>query len=144
MKVYTGGTFDVMHIGHIDLLNWCRDLAGKKGEVIVALNTDGFVERYKGQSPIMTYAEREAALIALRGVVDKVVPNTDGEDSRPTILTIRPDIIVVGSDWLRKDYMAQMNFDPDWLEAQRIALAYVPRHITMSSSIIKGRIRGQA
>lgn len=143
MIVYTGGTFDVLHVGHIDLLNWCRDLAGSDGKVVVALNTDEFIHRYKGQLPVMTYEQRRDALLAIRGLVDEVIPNIDGEDSKPTILSVVPDIIVVGSDWLRKNYMEQMKFDIDWLEEHRIALAYIPRHIAISSTLIKERIRGK-
>lgn len=143
MIVYTGGTFDVLHVGHIDLLNWCRVLAGKDGQVVVALNTDEFIHRYKGTPPVMTYDERKAVLLALRGIVDRVVANMNGEDSKPTILSVEPDIIAIGSDWLRKNYMEQMKFSPNWLEEQRIALVYVPRHISMSSTLIKQRIRGR-
>lgn len=143
MIVYTGGTFDVLHVGHIDLLNWCRLLAGDKGQVVVALNTDEFVHRYKGKPPAMNYDERKAVLTALRGLVDRVIPNMDGEDSKPTILEVEPDIIAIGSDWLRKNYMEQMKFSAHWLEEQRIALVYVPRHISMSSTLIKERIRGK-
>lgn len=140
MLVYTGGTFDALHVGHIDLLNWCRRLAGD-GEVIVSLNTDEFIQQYKGKPPIFTYEEREAVLLAINGLVDRVVPNTGGADSKPAIMAIKPDIIAIGSDWMRKDYCAQMGFDVDWLEEQRISLVYIPRHINMSSTQIKERIK---
>lgn len=140
MIVYTGGTFDVLHVGHIDLLNWCRELAGVGGKVILSLNTDSFIAQYKSKPPVFSYEERKATILAFRGLVDEVVPNAGGADSKPAILSVRPDIIAIGSDWMRKDYCAQMNFTPEWLEEHRIALVYVPRHINMSSSQIKERI----
>ena len=137
--VYTGGSFDTPHVGHIDLLNWCRLLAGS-GKVIVALNTDEFILRYKGKPPIYSYADRKTMLLAFKDLVDEVIANTDGEDSRPTILKVKPDVIVIGSDWLKKDYCKQMGFTPEWLEEHRIALCYIPRYINMSSTMIKEKL----
>ena len=137
LKVYTGGTFDMIHRGHLDLLEWCRRLAGDDGVVYVALNSDDFVERFKGKTPITSFDDRKAILEALEGLVDTVIENIGGEDSKITIMQVKPDIIVVGSDWLKKDYCKQMSFTPDWLEENRIALAYIPRHLDISSTKIK-------
>lgn len=134
--VYTGGTFDLPHVGHVDLLNWCRKLAGPKGKVIVSLNRDDFVKKYKGEAPMMKYKERYRVLNSME-IVDKVIPNTGGKDSRPAILEVQPDIVAIGSDWLRKDYMKQMHFTPKWLEDHGIALIYIPRQLDISSSGLK-------
>ena len=134
--VYTGGTFDLYHKGHVDLLRRCY----KFGEVVVALNTDEFVREYKGLSPVNTYEEREAVLLGCR-YVDSVIPNEFGQDSKPTILKVKPDYIVVGSDWLKKDYLAQMSLTVEWLEEQAITLVYVPRVLKLSSTQIKERMK---
>jgi len=134
--VYTGGTFDLYHKGHVDLLRKCYEL----GEVVVALNTDEFVREYKGLSPVNTYEEREAVLLGCR-YVDSVIPNEFGQDSKPTILKVKPDYIVVGSDWLKKDYLAQMSLTVEWLEEQAITLVYVPRVLKLSSTQIKERMK---
>ena len=52
--VYTGGTFDLLHSGHIRFLKACRRLVGADGEVVVSLNTDAFIEAYKGKPPVIT------------------------------------------------------------------------------------------
>lgn len=124
-RVYTGGTFDLIHPGHVTLLKHCFELSGKVGEVIVALNTDEFVAQYKGQPPVMSYNDRRDVLMAIRWV-DGVVPNSHGADSKPTILRVKPDIIAIGEDWKAKDYYAQMQFTPEWLEERGIQLVYVP------------------
>lgn len=134
--VYTGGTFDLYHKGHVDLLRRCYEL----GEVVVALNTDEFVREYKGLSPVNTYEEREAVLLGCR-YVDSVIPNEFGQDSKPTILKVKPDYIVVGSDWLKKDYLAQMSLTVEWLEEQAITLVYIPRVLKLSSTQIKERMK---
>lgn len=133
---YTGGTFDTLHVGHLDLLRRCRQL----GNVVVSLNTDEFVEKYKGVRPIYSYEERKEMLENCK-LVDLVIPNTGGEDSKPAILSVHPDYIVIGSDWLKKDYCKQMGFTPEWLEEQNISLVYIPRVRRVSSTEIKERVR---
>jgi glycerol-3-phosphate cytidylyltransferase len=133
--VYTGGTFDIFHSGHVNLLRQCAKL----GEVIVSLNTDAFILQYKGAIPYMTYDERKEILEACV-YVSAVVPNEDGADSKPSILKIKPDIIAIGSDWAKKNYYEQMNFTQDWLDEQNISLIYIPYTKGISSSRIKKRL----
>lgn len=137
--VYTGGTFDLFHSGHTELLEYCRKLAGEDGRVVVGLNTDEFVYRYKGNTPWMNYQVRSDVLKACR-YVDEVIPNKSGEDSKPTILQARANIVVIGMDWLEKDYCAQMQFTPEWLNEQKICLVYTPRTRGVSSSDIKQNV----
>lgn len=110
------------------------------GTVTVSLNTDEFIEQYKGKPPIVGYEEREAVLMGCR-FVDAVVPNLEGRDSRPCIEKVKPDIIVIGSDWATKDYYSQMGFDQPWLDSRMIALAYVPYTPGISTTELKRRIR---
>ena len=131
MTIYTGGTFDFLHIGHINFLNHCKKL----GDVTVALNTDEFIERYKGKKPLFSYEERKTHLLS---IVSRVIPN-DSEDSRPTILSVKPDVIAIGTDWAIKDYYKQMSFTQDWLDEQNITLIYIPYYKHISSSEIKRR-----
>ena len=135
--VYTGGTFDLFHAGHALFLQRCADF----GQVVVALNTDEFIEAYKGKPPVMTYAEREAVLESCRWV-SSVVPNTDGANSKTTIERVMPDLIVVGSDWARRDYYKQMQFTQDWLDEHNIGLVYIPYTPGISSTELKRRIIG--
>ena len=86
--VYTGGTFDLLHAGHIAFLRRCAEL----GRVVVSLNTDEFISAYKGRPPVMSYSEREAVLLGCR-YVDEVVPNRGGADSRIAIEDVEPDLI---------------------------------------------------
>jgi glycerol-3-phosphate cytidylyltransferase len=138
--VYTGGTFDLFHSGHVNLLQRCKSIAGPDGTVIVSLNTDEFIFNYKGKAPICTYEERKAVLEACQ-YVDVVVPNLGGADSTISIGLAQPDYIVIGSDWARRDYYAQMGFNQDWLDARGIGLTYVPYTKEVSSTDIKNRIK---
>ncbi len=136
LVVYTGGTFDLYHAGHAAFLQRCSEL----GSVTVSLNTDEFIELYKGKPPVMTYEERKAVLESVRWV-DQVVPNIGGHDSTLTIELVKPDLIVVGSDWARRNYYGQMCFDQDWLDDRGIGLCYIPYTQGISSTEIKTRLR---
>jgi glycerol-3-phosphate cytidylyltransferase len=138
--VYTGGTFDLFHSGHVNLLQRCKSIAGPNGTVVVSLNTDEFIFEYKGKAPACTYEERKAVLEACQ-YVDDVVPNLGGTDSKISIQLANPDYIVIGSDWARKDYYSQMSFDQDWLDARGIGLVYVPYTKHVSTTTIKNRIK---
>lgn len=136
LSVYVGGTFDLYHVSHAMFLKRCAEL----GSVTVSLNTDEFIQDYKGKPPVIPYEERAAVLLSCR-YVSAVVPNVDGADSRTAIELVKPDIIVVGSDWARRDYYAQMGFDQDWLDERGIAMCYVPYGKTTSTTKIKERMR---
>jgi glycerol-3-phosphate cytidylyltransferase len=137
ITLYTGGTFDLFHSGHVNFLKHCKKISDK---VIVALNTDDFVERYKGKKPTISYDDRKTVLLACK-YVDDVVENTNGEDSKPSILSILPNIIAIGDDWAKKDYYKQMNFTQKWLDENDITLVYIPYKQGVSSSEIKNLIK---
>jgi glycerol-3-phosphate cytidylyltransferase len=138
--VYTGGTFDLFHSGHVNLLRQCKAIATESGSVIVSLNTDEFILDYKGKSPICSYEERAAVLEACR-YVDGVIPNIGGSDSKVAIMQVLPDFIVIGSDWEKKDYYAQMQFSREWLDENNIILKYVPYTENISTTDLKHRIQ---
>jgi glycerol-3-phosphate cytidylyltransferase len=136
MKIlYTGGTFDLFHYGHVSFLKSCYSICKN---VTVALNSDQFVSEYKS-TPIMNYKEREQSLLECK-YVNRVVPNLFGNDSKPTILSINPNIIAIGDDWCHKDYYSQMNFSMEWLDFHNITLIYIPYTKGISTSEIKARI----
>jgi phosphoenolpyruvate phosphomutase len=90
--VYVGMSADMIHHGHINIINE----AAKFGKVTVGLLTDKAIASYK-RLPYLTYDEREAVVIALKGV-DKVVPQ-ETLDYRPNLEALKPDIVVHGDDW---------------------------------------------
>lgn len=136
MRVYTGGTFDIFHVGHARLLRACRKLAGPTGTVIVGLNTDEFIRSYKGEHPVNSYDARAEVLLATRDV-NAVIANSSGADSKPTLIQVMPDIIVIGSDWAARDYYKQMGFTQAWLDARDITLVYVPYTTGVSSTKLR-------
>lgn len=93
--VFTNGCFDLLHPGHIRLLEQARSL----GDVLIlGLNSDAGVRRTKGPSrPILGEPERAATAGAL-AAVDAVVL-FDEETPRELIASLLPDILVKGADW---------------------------------------------
>ena len=133
LRVYTGGTFDLFHEGHVRLLRQCARLAGT-GEVVVSLNSDEFISRYKGKPPVVPYAHRREVLESCRWV-SRVVTNTGGADSRPAIESVAPQVVAIGVDWAPpKDYHAQMGFTQEWLDERGIVLVYLHREPAGSST----------
>lgn len=137
--VYTGGTFDLFHAGHVKFLKQCKRIAGVNGRVVVSLNTDEFIYAYKGKYPIMSFDERKTLLMSCI-YVDTVIENVGGADSKPCIEAILPDFIVVGDDWAKKDYYAQMQFTQEWLDKREIQLCYIPYTVGVSTTELKRRI----
>jgi glycerol-3-phosphate cytidylyltransferase len=133
--------FDLFHSGHVRFLKACRSLAGDEGKVVVALNTDAFIQAYKGKSPIMSYQERGEILMGCK-YVDRVIANVGGADSKPAIEWVMPDFIVIGDDWAKKDYYKQMQFTQAWLDDLEIQLVYVPYTQGISTTELKRRIAG--
>lgn len=136
--VYTGGTFDLFHTGHANLLKKCKEIAGY-GMVVVSLNTDEFIYEYKKKYPVCSFDERKEVLESCK-YVDKVIPNYGGADSKIAIDVVQPNYIVIGSDWAKKDYYSQMGFTQEWLDERGIGLVYVPYTKNISSTNIKGRL----
>jgi D-beta-D-heptose 7-phosphate kinase/D-beta-D-heptose 1-phosphate adenosyltransferase len=97
--VFTNGCFDLLHVGHISLLEKSR-LAGDS--LFVGVNTDRSVRRLKGPSrPVQPESDR-VRIVAAQGCVDAVVL-FDEDTPYDLIQTLRPDVITKGADYNRKE-----------------------------------------
>lgn len=93
--VFTNGCFDIIHPGHIDLLDRAKALGTK---LIVGINSDESVRRIKGDGrPFMTAEERRSVLMGLSSVDEVRV--FDSATPEGLIAEIRPDVLVKGGDW---------------------------------------------
>jgi len=99
VRVFVNGTFDLLHPGHISLLNYAKSLGNY---VIVGIDTDDRVREKKGPTrPIYNQEDRGLMLIALEAV-DEVTYFDSDESLEALIKEVKPDIMVVGSDWKDK------------------------------------------
>ena len=93
--VFTNGCYDILHPGHIRLLERSRS----EGDVLIlALNTDASVARLKGPSrPLISEQDRAAMALALEAV--DAVTFFDEDTPRELIAEVLPDILIKGADW---------------------------------------------
>jgi rfaE bifunctional protein nucleotidyltransferase chain/domain len=97
--VFTNGAFDILHLGHVDYLEKARNLGDR---LVVGLNTDSSVSRYKGPDrPVQDEKSRSRVLASLQ-FVDMVVL-FDEDTPLALISTLVPDVLVKGSDYLAEN-----------------------------------------
>ena len=122
-RVITYGTFDLIHYGHINLLERAKKLGDY---LIVGLSTNEFNEK-KNKKCYFSYEERKRLLESLR-VVDLVIPEESWEQKRNDIKLYQIDTFVMGDDWKGKF---------DFLKEEGCEVVYLPRTPEISSSQIK-------
>lgn len=134
---YIGGTFDLVHYGHMRLFRAAKE---RFNRVVVSVNRDEFVARFKKRLPVMVLSERMESVSSCRWV-DNVVENIGDEDSRPAILAAGATHIVHGSDWERDSLVKQLGLTEEWLAHLEIDLVYFPYTTSISTTAIVNRIR---
>ncbi len=129
MVVYTVGTFDLLHVGHLALLEYCKTL----GDVVaVGVASDKVVNSYKPNTPVIPLDQRLEMLKALR-CVDIVQPYHELEYVSGC-KAVDADIFVVGEDWGKKRHNIEVEAYLKSQGKQIIQVLYNPR---TSSSRIK-------
>lgn len=120
--IITYGTFDLFHVGHVNLLSRAKALGDR---LIVGVSTDEF-NLQKGKTTLVPF-EHRAAVVASCRFVDQVIAETSWEQKEKDILQFDVDIFVIGDDWFSK-------FDrlKAFCEVQ-----YLPRTRNISSTSIK-------
>jgi phosphoenolpyruvate phosphomutase len=91
-KVYVGMCADVVHPGHLNIINTAKEL----GRVVVGLLTDEAIASYK-RRPFFSYEQRKTLVEHIKGV-DEVVPQ-ETLDYVDNLRELRPDFVVHGDDW---------------------------------------------
>lgn len=124
--VLTYGTFDLLHVGHVNLLRRARALGDR---LVVGLSSDRF-NALKQKQSTQDYAAREAVLRAIR-YVDDVFPEDSWEQKAEDIRRLGAGLLVMGSDWTG-------HFDE---LARHCQVRYLPRTEDISSSALKASIR---
>lgn len=137
-RVLTIGTFDLFHVGHLELFSQCRALARYDGEVIVGVNSDDFVASYK-RPAVVRERDRLAIVKACRLVTTAFLHMGRGS-VRSDLNIYLPDIIAVGDDWRDRDYLAQLGVEQDWLDARGIRVVYLPRTTGESTTALRERL----
>jgi glycerol-3-phosphate cytidylyltransferase len=124
--VITYGTFDMFHIGHLNLL---RRLSEISDQLIVGVSTDEF-NAQKGKEAIIPYDERSAIVASIKGV-DLVIPETRWDQKVGDIKNHGVTTFAMGDDWVGK-------FDDLLAHCE---VLYLPRTIGISTTDLKFEIR---
>lgn len=132
MRVLTIGSFAIPHIGHAAFLRLCESF----GALTVGVNSDRFIGAYKGIAPIFNQDERMALIRSLGYTA--ILNDGPGRD---LVEQERPNVLTIGTDWARRDYLAQIDVTQDELDRWGTTLAYVPmRPAGISSTLIASRL----
>lgn len=126
-KVITYGTFDLLHSGHISLLERAKSLGD---HLTVAISTDDF-NLGKGKTSTYSYQERAQILEAIR-YVDEVIPEKTWEQKVVDVQNLDIDVFVIGDDWEGK-----FDFLKEYCE-----VVYLPRTPGISTTQVKNSLSG--
>ncbi len=121
-KVITYGTFDLLHVGHINILRRAKALGDY---LVVVLSTDEF-NAIKNKKAYYSYEDRKTILESIR-YVDEVLPEYNWEQKIDDVVNNKIDVFVMGDDWAGK-----FDFLKDYCE-----VVYLPRTEGISTTKIK-------
>jgi len=136
-KVLIAGTFDIIHPGHIFLINE----AAKIGDVYVIVATDNNREKYSGERPIIPEKQRLEVIKNIKNVKDARLGRSDN-DTLKTVEEIGPDIILLGPDQKYDLQTLKIGLHKkglDKIEVKRLD-AYYNKYYLHSSRLIKDEI----
>lgn len=123
-RVLTYGTYDLLHYGHIRLLQRAKQLGDY---LIVAVSTDEF-NAIKGKKAYHSYETRKEIVEAIR-YVDLVIPENDWEQKINDVKEYKVDVVVMGSDWEGSEKFETLR---DYCD-----VVYLPRTEGVSTTSIK-------
>ncbi|MBL7778385.1 MAG: D-glycero-beta-D-manno-heptose 1-phosphate adenylyltransferase [Chitinophagales bacterium] len=97
--VFTNGCFDILHPGHVHLLQTCRSFGDR---VIVGLNADVSVKRLKGEKRPVNNEQSRAIILAALSATDAIILFEE-DTPEQLIHHIKPDVLVKGGDWKKEE-----------------------------------------
>jgi glycerol-3-phosphate cytidylyltransferase len=128
--ILTAGTFDLLHIGHINILREAKKLGYY---LIVALSTNELVKSHKGHYPVLSYKQRAEALRAIK-YVDEVVKQSKLIDIKQ-FKDLSADLFIIGDDWKNRNDVSGLT----WLKKHK-KVKFVPYTKELSTTKIKNKI----
>ena len=131
--VLTVGVYDLLHWGHFELFRRCKELAGEGGKLVVAVQEDAVVTKYKPQTKLVYDWEKRVKMIRALRYVDNVVHYGDIDES---IKKIDFDIFAVGGDQVHAGFQRALA----WCEANGKQVVRMIRTQGISSTQIRGAV----
>ena len=130
---YTQGTFDMFHIGHLNLLKHAQEYCE---HLIVGVNSDELVRTYKNKTPIINEIERAEIVRNIKGVDECYIIST--LDKMFALERFHYDAIFIGDDWKGNPRWEQTEIK---LNATGVDLVYLPHTNGISSSSLTDIIK---
>ena len=127
----TVGVFDLLHYGHYELFRRVREMAGENSRLIVAVQEDSFVSKYKPQARLVYNWETRVKMIRALRYVDEVVPYGEIDES---IKHIDFDTFVVGGDQNHTGFQSAMA----WCRENGKNVVRLERTEGISSTLLRG------
>lgn len=129
---YTQGVFDMFHIGHLNLLKQAKEYCDI---LIVGVNSDELVKKYKHKSPIIDEQQRVNIISSIRYVDKAIIVNT--LDKIDALKKFKFDALFIGDDW---------KGNPRWIETESqmrengVDLVYLSRTKGISSTELRSKL----
>ena len=102
--IWTNGCFDVLHVGHIELFKYAKDLGSK---LYVGIDSDEKVKHDKGEDrPFNKLSDRIKVLESIK-YIDKVISFNSTEGLEKLVKEHKPHVLIVGSDWRNKTVVGE-------------------------------------
>jgi cytidyltransferase-like protein len=140
-RVLALGYFDLLHIGHLNYLNYAK----RQGEVlVVGVAPDAFCQKSKGYSPVINQQQRMAMIAAIKGVDELhlvAVPMAESAAAAAWIASLKIDQVICGAEWQGSERWQRLEAS---LSPYGITVHYAPATVGISSSQIKQRIASGA
>ena len=132
---FTSGAYDVFHIGHLNIFKRAKEMCDY---LIVGVNTDEFILRYKNKTPVIPFEERIAIVSAIK-YVDEVIPQDD-EGKIDAWHKYKYKYLFGGSDWEGREIVSELN---ELLKPSGGRVVLFPYTQTTSSTLLTELIRKQ-
>jgi glycerol-3-phosphate cytidylyltransferase len=131
MIVITFGTFDLFHIGHLNILKKCREYKTNNNKVIVGVSSDKLNENKKNKIPITKLSDRIEIIKNIKGVQEVFIEESLAK-KREYCLKYKADVLIMGNDHVGRF---------DFVEKDNIEVVYVDRTDNVSTSEIIEKIK---
>lgn len=126
---FTQGTYDMFHIGHLNLINHAKEYCDV---LIVGVNADALVQRYKNKTPVICETDRQTIVSNLKAVDQCVITTT--LDKVDAWKKYHFDAIFIGDDWKGNNRWSQTEED---LKPYGAVVEYLPHTDGISSTLLR-------
>lgn len=133
---YTCGVFDLFHIGHLNLLERCKDMCDY---LIVGICNDDYVNNIKHKQPVINEIDRTRIINALKCVDKAVLVDIDTTNDKMLALNkFKFDVLFSGDDWKGTERYLKTE---EQFKKEGVSIEYLPYTKEISTSILKQRIK---